>query len=50
MGAAPSILRGLVVQPASGVLSLVGSAPTINNPNWTPIDDSQTPNWLPVAA
>jgi hypothetical protein len=28
----------------------VGSSPSVMNPNWVIIDDSQTPNWHPVAA
>jgi hypothetical protein len=31
-------------------LSLVGSAPVLKNPNWVNIDDSQTANWVAVAA
>jgi hypothetical protein len=31
-------------------MSIVGSAPVLKNPNWVNIDDSQTANWVAVAA
>ena len=50
VGAAPTIATSIVITPAKGTLMLAGSAPVISNPNWTNINDSQTPNWVPVAA
>jgi len=47
-GYAPTELIGLVVQPASGALTLTGHAPTNNNPNWVIIDTNQVPNWVPI--
>jgi hypothetical protein len=36
--------------PSIANLFLVGSAPVLKNPNWVNIDDSQTANWVAVAA
>jgi hypothetical protein len=50
VGVAPSVVQSRVITPAQGQLTLVGGTAVINNPNWTPINDSQTPNWVAIAA
>jgi hypothetical protein len=39
-----------VITPPTTSMSFVGRIPVINNPNWIPVNDSQTTNWVPVAA
>jgi hypothetical protein len=46
----PAVAQSKVIRPAAGQLNLVGSAPVLKNPNWVNIDDSQTANWVAVAA
>jgi hypothetical protein len=50
LGFVPDVTQSRVITPASGNLFLVGSAPVLKNPNWVNIDDSQTANWVAVAA
>jgi hypothetical protein len=50
VGSAPSVPISRVITPPTRALVLLGSAPTLQNPNWVIIDDSQTPNWQPIAA
>jgi hypothetical protein len=50
VGVAPVIAASKVITPPTGQLVLVGSEPVLKNPNWVNIDDSQTPNWVLVAA
>jgi hypothetical protein len=50
VGAAPPVTQSIVITPARGQLTLVGGTATIQNPNWTPVNDGQTPSWVPIAA
>jgi hypothetical protein len=50
LGRVPAVAQSKVITPAAGQLNLVGSAPVLKNPNWVNIDDSQTANWVAVAA
>jgi hypothetical protein len=50
LGRVPVVAQSKVIKPAAGQLNLVGSAPVLKNPNWVNIDDSQTANWVAVAA
>jgi hypothetical protein len=46
----PIVQTGII--PSGGTV-LIGSAPVapiIDNPNWVNINDSQTPNWVGIAA
>jgi hypothetical protein len=49
-GQIPVVSRSVVLTVPTRSLSLVGSAPVLKNPNWVNIDDSQTANWVAVAA
>ena len=50
VGQIPGVAQSKVITPPTGQLVLVGSAPVLKNPNWVNIDDSQTANWVAVAA
>jgi hypothetical protein len=50
VGQIPTVPFERVLTIPSGSVNLVGSAPVLKNPNWVNIDDSQTANWVAVAA
>jgi hypothetical protein len=50
VGQIPGVSKSTKLTVPTGSLSLVGSAPVLKNPNWVNIDDSQTANWVAVAA
>jgi hypothetical protein len=46
----PAVTQSTVLRPGTGSMVTAGSAPILKNPNWVNIDDSQTANWVAVAA
>jgi hypothetical protein len=50
VGQIPGVAQSKLITPPTGQLVLVGGTPIIKNPNWVNIDDSQTANWVAVAA
>jgi hypothetical protein len=50
VGSVPGTATSKVITPPTRAVAIVGFSPTLQNPNWVIIDDSQTPNWQPVAA
>jgi len=52
VGVAPTVAETLdaYATPPVGALTLVGKAPMVQNPNWIPINPTQTPSWQQIAA
>ena len=50
VGISPAIAQSMILTPPTGILTLVGKTVTIVNPNWIIINNTQTPNWVRIAA
>lgn len=50
LGRTPTVAVDRRITLATGAIGITGSAPLIKNPNWTPVNDTQSANWLPIAA
>jgi hypothetical protein len=46
----PQVFQTTVITPGTANLVIVTFAPRRNSPNWVVINDTQDPNWIPIAA